>query len=409
MNATVLKMPPISPASKPVLNPVTSLVVCGEISSGKSSVINLLLRKNIVPSFFGQLERPMIVVRHGEQPSAVVHYLNGEAKTFDSIEDCTDLSNADLCEFYVNAPHIAGLELIEAPFNHNGEVSDDTLTLMRAADMLIWVTIGSQAWRLTERTIVAQLPKSQRENSILVVSRGDKFKSPVEIEKIETRLKAEASEFFGDIMFMHASKRLIESSSHSDDSWKKAKGDTLSELVTQYAQRLGAETHGDATDEPLETTIVQPKVQTLEIVTSTATQVEEPAPSVSGPSPADLQATSELHNFMSGMNGIVVSGIMNMENSSGCTVLIGDDDVALATGKASHDCLNLQEERYRFAGTDGETEQTLITMSEHFLLYQPSADGKTVLFMLCKTARLNSSIARNALKRMGAIWDNRQI
>ncbi|KMK66432.1 hypothetical protein [Puniceibacterium sp. IMCC21224] len=426
MNAPLLQKPRGVKAITGGDSPVISLVVGGEVNSGKSSVINLLVRKNIVPSFFGERKRPMIVVRHGAQPCAIVHDMSGASRTFDAVEDCEDLADADLCEIFTDAPHMAGIELIEAPFSHDGELGDDTFTLMAAADLLIWVTIGSQAWRLTERTILARLPKAQREHSILVVSRGDKLKSAREIEKIQSRLESEAADFFGDILFMHASKRMIDASAGSDESWSIAKGDMLSGLVADYAKksRKRPEIEPDiaqvATPEPeMDEYTEQSAAEVIEEPAIAAkapedtAKVDAPMAEVASAPPVDETrtleteaVTAELREFVSGLNSIVASGLIDVKDSSRCTVLAGDETVAHATGRASHDCLKHQSQFYRYAGADVGMEQTLITLSDHFFLYQPSGDGKTVIYALCKTAKINSGIARNALRRMGNLWDN---
>lgn len=438
MNALSPSQPDCLPASTHVNASLTSIVVCGEVSSGKSSVINLLLRRDIVPDFFGQLERPVIVVRHSETPSAIVKYASGVAVTYETIQSCRDLSNATSCEIYVDAPHLEGVELIEAPFQHDGEVSDGTFTLMGAADILVWVTICSQAWRLTERTIVAKLPKGQRDRSVLVVSRADKLKSVEDNDKIRGRLEAETVDFFKDIVFMKASKRSIKASAKSDVSWANANGEKLAILLEGYVKSVEEDRQKALTaDSEPKSSIVEEVVEEIaeeaveEVVETVSAPVEvaedeneapesvaepiekiEPVGQPEAPTAAPVTAKAsignmaELTDYVAKLNGVVRMGAVTLDGEPNSTALSGAEDDVNKTGQVCAESWQLLAQNLGNSSAGGEVEQVTVTLSEHLLLYQASAEGESLRFMMCKAAKINSVIAKKALMRISDVWDH---
>lgn len=221
-------------------NPATArpdplrLVVAGEFSSGKSTTINAVLRHRLLPSAFGGLKAPPIRVRHGAALTVSYPALDGSNRPAETILDAIETGVAT--EIHVTAPFPAlkGVELIEVPARPDGIWDDEARALVASADMLIWCSISSQAWRLSEKAFIEELPRGLRSRSVLLLSRADKLRSNSDCDKIMRRLEREAATYFANVIFMGGAPDLIEASTHDETAW----ADTGGKYILDLAQEL---------------------------------------------------------------------------------------------------------------------------------------------------------------------------
>lgn len=213
------------------------IVVAGEFGAGKSSVINAMLRRPFLPYDIGATNRPLIALYNAEDTAIVVTPWAGdpfEVTSFDQIDDQNDVRG-----LAIRTPMngLEGVEIVELPFHHDGVVSDGVIEVMAAADVLIWVTIASQAWRLTEKSVVERLPASCAPRMILAVSRSDKLRRADDWDKIESRVRRESKGSFSEIVFMQAATATLTEAGADAEAWQLTGGATLLNLVQQ---QLGA-------------------------------------------------------------------------------------------------------------------------------------------------------------------------
>ena len=241
------------------------VVVAGEVRAGKSAFINVLARGVILPNLTGDLGSLPTVVRHSDTPWLGV---KGEDGKITRIDDLNDPKLQDCAELLIGAqmPHLSTFEIVEVPFSHEGDVSDDSLDLMNSADVLVWMTIGSQAWRLSEQSIVNRLDDGAGKHRLLVVSRSDKLRSQTDRDKIKGRLERETVDYFDEIFFMHGRGDLINKSGQDEDAWEKTVGRsffaTLEGLTAQNnsAELDDADVHAHGGNE-VESNIVELRPQ----------------------------------------------------------------------------------------------------------------------------------------------------
>lgn len=218
----------------PALPEPLRLVVAGEFSSGKSTAINAVLRHRLLPSAFGGLKAPPIRVRHGDAFAVSYPALDGSQRPADSILDAIETGVASEIHVTVPFPALKGVELIEVPARPDGVWDDEARALVASADMLIWCSISSQAWRLSEKAFIEDLPRGLRARSVLLLSRADKLRSNADCDKIMRRLEREAASFFANVIFMGGAPDLIEASSRDETAW----ADTGGKYILDLAQEL---------------------------------------------------------------------------------------------------------------------------------------------------------------------------
>jgi len=183
------------------------IVVAGEFESGKSSVINAMLREAILPCNPGLLSKPTIRITHSSKRSIDAEDRMGSNYTPNSLKELLDHESLSICNLRVPLGLLAGVEIIEIPFYPDSGISASDLEVIADADLIIWVTIASQAWR--------------------------KLRTAEDLDKIETRLQKDASRFFSEIVFMQASSDNLERAVSDTRAWEETGGAALASIANE--------------------------------------------------------------------------------------------------------------------------------------------------------------------------------
>lgn len=206
------------------------IVIAGEFSSGKSSVANLLLRRPILLPSVGLNHGPLIHVRHGHPPATTVEMSDGTREDVPNMDAALRREQVSAIEITTPISTLSNCEIIEMQAPSSGAPGRAWIDLASSADMLIWCTIASQAWRLSEKECAERLPEQLRNNAVLAVTRSDLLRSASDVDKIEKRLIQDAGAFFRDLVFVHAGGSTV-AQLHDDDIWKASGGETLVSLA----------------------------------------------------------------------------------------------------------------------------------------------------------------------------------
>ncbi|MGP3698092.1 dynamin family protein [Rhodobacter sp. NSM] len=371
-------LPRLDPApGRPSAGRRLRVVVAGEFKSGKSSVINALLRRPVLPMLSRQASRPAFLVRHVADHAGTVllHHGNGQTEHAETLDDATNFGGAGLCEVLVNAPHLDGVELVELPFPCDGEVGSEALALMAGADLLIWVSIASQAWRLSEKAILSRLP-SMRARSVIVLSRADKLRSAEDWDRIEERVQREAGPFFSAVAFVQASRETIRAAAIDDHAWETSGGHILADLVSERRQRMASE----ASSQPAPRTV------------STTPREAAPRPRRE----AETGRQSEIDQVASSLAGLVCGGILRVDDGS--LLCFGPErDRAEAIAPAVHALLPAQDALETATGTP--VEECRLHLGPHLLLVTRPTPSD-IAFLLLRQDRTNMILAQTALRRI---------
>ena len=209
------------------------IVVAGEFESGKSSVINAMLREPVLPCNPGLLSKPTIRIMHAPKKSIEAEDRMGSSYTPNSLKELLDHESLSICNLRIPMGMLAGAEIVEIPFYPDSGISNSDLEVIADADLIIWVTIASQAWRLSEQALIENLPYHVRDKSILAISRADKLRSAQDLDKIETRLQKDANRFFSEIVFMQASSDKLERAVSDTRAWEETGGAALASIANE--------------------------------------------------------------------------------------------------------------------------------------------------------------------------------
>jgi hypothetical protein len=286
--------------------PVPCLALLGEFSAGKSSIVNLLLGRDMLPTAVLSSTRWPTYVRYAPylRIEAISERGRREPVSPDAVKT---LAREDLSFLDVGAPNelLRHVELLDTPgFADPFHDPERTLGVVESADICIWCTLATQAWRQSERKIWLSLPARFRSGGILVVTHVDSLAHRGEQSRVRARLEREASDLFGDIVLLSvpdAARAMKPDGGIADaELWQDSGGGalvaTLQKAVINYHKARGADIGVEEVARAARTGIEF--TQTDSFVSPAATPVTaRPAPETSS-MPPEPAGAEELQPFL---------------------------------------------------------------------------------------------------------------
>lgn len=179
------------------------VAVLGEPNSGKTTLANAMLGDDLLATDVIQNTRAPVLVRHAARPSLALALADGRRQPIEpgSTRGLVIASSAAI-EVGVPLPRLAqagGLEILDTPGLDIGAAEiDRDLTPWHQADVAIWCTIATQAWRASEVAAWLALQRPAA-TSLLAVTRADLL-NETDRDKVLRRLTAEAGAKFAAIV-----------------------------------------------------------------------------------------------------------------------------------------------------------------------------------------------------------------
>lgn len=415
------------------------VAICGEVSSGKSAVLQALLRNNFLPDFFGVEDRPVIRVRTGADTETIAVFdADGGMESFDKLSDIEPRSG--LAEIQVSQKEpgpFGSCELIEMPPLRDGFLTQAEIDRIAACDILIWVTIGSQAWRLSEKTLLDEIGDRRPSEAILVVSRGDKFRSDEDRERLMDRMERETADYFGERVMMRASPAAIEASGDDDDAWQLVGAKSLADALDNSRRNLACDSAAEEESSARVVSFMTQRIAPEEVVEETvesevASEVAESAnddavidapteevpqdsvetdvqaaevDAVPTPEPEQSIASSDnqITSFLGTLHGVIAVGSFELGNENTLSVISGDQYEAESLAQFCNASAETLTRVMSFVDETAELESEHISLKSHQILFRIS--GGQVLFFACESAKLSTGIARTAFARLSRLCD----
>ena len=225
-------------ATMPVAETVTRVAICGEVSAGKSTVLNALLRAPMLSDNLGATSRPTVILRHGPRNWAVVRFADGNALEMPTLPAPAELRDAVQIELWSTLPHLKGYEFVEVPLTAADELTAEQEALVASCQIMVWVTIASQAWRLTEQTLLDRLGEAVPDRRILAVSRADKLASAADRGRVQARVVRETHGIFEAFVFVDGGRAIL-AKAGDDDAWVQTSAPELLDTLNEIREELG--------------------------------------------------------------------------------------------------------------------------------------------------------------------------
>ncbi|MEO9823207.1 MAG: dynamin family protein [Paracoccaceae bacterium] len=210
----------------------------GEFSAGKSTLSNLLIGAPALPVNVTATQLPPVWISHGTDAPYRAG-LDGETTDVD-LENLEDVNVEDTghIRIFNEAKFLKMCDLIDMPGISDPNMAADVWQRMiHHADIVIWCSHATQAWRQSEAAVWSHMPKELHEKSILLLTRMDRILSERDRGRVVKRVQKEAGSMFREILPVSLIKAV--EAGEDPQAWEESGAgallSTLSTLVGEVA------------------------------------------------------------------------------------------------------------------------------------------------------------------------------
>lgn len=170
------------------------LMVAGEFSSGKSTLINGLVGKEVLSTNVTATAAPPVwVVSEDVKP----HCFDRQGIAHPLPADVNDTrfhllsAQSEITKY---------MDVIDTPGTSDPNMGPELMeAMLQYADAIVWCTNATQAWRQSEQAVWDEIPERLRRRSTLLITHYDRITSVEERRRVVRRVLRETKDQFGDV------------------------------------------------------------------------------------------------------------------------------------------------------------------------------------------------------------------
>ena len=174
----------------------------GEFSSGKSSLANMLVGKEVITTSVTASTLPTVIFEYSKTEKSRAIWPDGKVQEWDLVDvNPKETEGADRIYVGLNRPLLKQFEFLDTPGTGDPSRDEDQIEKMAClAHLVLWCSNGAQAWRETERYLWSELPKRLHESSILVLTHVDMPRVAKQLDRLLKRVNKDAQKYFQEIV-----------------------------------------------------------------------------------------------------------------------------------------------------------------------------------------------------------------
>ena len=177
------------------------ILVAGEFSSGKTQLINGLIGTQLLPSNVVATALPPVWLVAGT-PGLCALDLLGKPLPHTDISQ-VDVTGTLFCIASHYAPVLRRMDIIDTPGNSDPNIpSESWERMLDYADIVVWCTTATQAWRQSEKAVWQNMPERLRGTAILLVTHADLLVDTRSADRLMRRIARETQGFFARTMLV---------------------------------------------------------------------------------------------------------------------------------------------------------------------------------------------------------------
>jgi len=196
------------------------VAITGQFSSGKSTFLNALLSKNILPTGITPVTSKVNYIKYGDELKIKIRYKDGreEYQAVENIANFTDqrgkVEEIEYLTLYVPLELLKTVEFVDTPGLNSQAMVDTTTTqkVLKEVDGIIWLSLIDNAGKLSEANVLKEYLNEYQNKSLCVLNQKDKF-SQDQVNQTTKYVKKSFAEFFSEVIPISA-KQALESRSH---------------------------------------------------------------------------------------------------------------------------------------------------------------------------------------------------
>lgn len=213
------------------------IAITGQFSSGKSTFLNALLSKNVLPTGITPVTSKVNYIRYGDEFKIKVKYANGVEEYYgvDGLSRFTDqreeVEDVLYLTLYAPLELLKDVVFVDTP-GLNSQAKVDTKTtkqVLKEVDGIIWLTLIDNAGKMSEAEVLEEYMDAYANKSLCVLNQKDKF-TDEQIMQTTQYVKKAFSQFFAQVIPISALQAL---KARSHDSKQQ-----VDELYEKYTKML---------------------------------------------------------------------------------------------------------------------------------------------------------------------------
>ena len=221
------------------------VAITGQFSSGKSTFLNALLAKNILPTGITPVTSKVNYIRYGDDLKIRVRYKDGRDEYYDIdhinrfVDQRNGAEDIDYLTLYSPLNMLKDIVFVDTPgLNSVALVDTQTTTkVLNEVDGIIWLTLIDNAGKMSEEKILQKYLSLYKNKSLCVLNQKDKF-SQDEIDKSVAHVKKNFSSYFSEVVPISAKEALKSRSSDKIVQMNEALEEFLKALHVELEMTL---------------------------------------------------------------------------------------------------------------------------------------------------------------------------
>ncbi|OBV28416.1 hypothetical protein BKN38_00410 [Helicobacter sp. CLO-3] len=193
-----------------IIDESIKIAIVGQFSSGKSTFLNALLGREILPSGITPITSKVCEIRYGEAYELEVRYKDSSIKhkPLSFLHTLDELENTHISDFRLYAPNemLRQICFLDTPgFNSQNAIDTQTTNqILESVDGIIWLSLIDNVGKQSEKDILQVHIKKYAAKSICVLNQKDRLKNEDEVKTSLEYAKRAFEGFFGEVVAISA-------------------------------------------------------------------------------------------------------------------------------------------------------------------------------------------------------------
>ncbi|OCL83222.1 dynamin family protein [Arcobacter porcinus] len=192
------------------------VAITGQFSAGKSTFLNAILSRNILPTGITPVTSKVNFINYGDEYKLKITYHSGatEYAPIESIADFTDqrqddMKNIKYLTLYAPMPILKEISFVDTPGLNSQSQSDTDVTRRVLKDVggIIWLTLIDNAGKLSEAQVLEEYMEHFKNKSLCVLNQKDKL-SAEQVITTTKYVEDKFSKYFAKVVPISAIKAL---------------------------------------------------------------------------------------------------------------------------------------------------------------------------------------------------------
>jgi len=218
------------------------IAIVGQFSAGKSTFLNALLSKDILPTGITPVTSKVIFINYGKEYKLKITYYSG-AEEYAPIETISEFSDQRKAEvgsikyltLYAPVEMLKEISFVDTPGLNSQSKNDTEITkkVLRDVGGIIWLTLIDNAGKLSELEVLDEFMESFQSKSLCLLNQKDKF-DDAQVDTTLQYVEEKFSKYFAKIIPISSKMALESRASHKDILLEQ----NYQQIIQDFASKL---------------------------------------------------------------------------------------------------------------------------------------------------------------------------